>query len=147
EFGGAVLIGSNVTETISKGIVDTELFNVTGRWGEQGPTMLALGMLCALLAAAGWLHLATHMGLPVSTTHSIVGAVVGIGVASFGLSGVDWGTLGQIIASWVVSPLLGGVLAFLSFYAFRRFILTAADPVRATLPSSPGTDQGVARHP
>lgn len=143
EFGGAVLIGSNVTETISKGIVDTELFNVTGPWGERGPTMLGLGMLCALLAAAGWLHIATHMGLPVSTTHSIVGAVVGIGVASFGLSGVNWGTLGQIIASWVVSPMLGGILAFLSFYSIRRFILTAPDPVRATLRASPWIVAGV----
>lgn len=143
EFGGAVLIGSNVTETISKGIVDTALFDVDGRWGERGPTMLALGMLCALLAAAGWLHTATHMGLPVSTTHSIVGAVVGIGVASFGLSGVNWGTLGQIIASWVVSPLLGGILAFLSFYAIRRFILSAPDPVRATIRSAPWIVGGV----
>lgn len=137
EFAGAVLIGSSVTQTISKGIIDTAMFDVDGPWGADGPIMLALGMLCALIAAAAWLHTATHLGLPVSTTHSIVGAVVGIGVASFGLSGVDWGKLLQIMGSWVVSPLLGGVLAFLSFYAIRRFILVRADPVRATIRASP----------
>lgn len=137
EFGGAVLIGSNVTATISKGIIDTALFDTSGRFGEQGPTMLAVGMLCALLAAAGWLHVATHVGLPVSTTHSIVGAVFGIGIASFGLSGVDWGTMGQIVASWVVSPVLGGLLAFLSFRAIRRYILSSDDPVRATIRTAP----------
>ncbi|HEX6308394.1 MAG TPA: anion permease [Longimicrobiales bacterium] len=144
EFGGAVLIGSSVTETISKGIVDTALFDTDGRWGEKGPTMLALGMLCALIAAAGWLHVATHIGLPVSTTHSIVGAVVGIGLVSFGLDGVDWGTMGQIVASWVVSPLLGASLAFASFWAIRRYILGSADPVRATIRTSPYIVGGVA---
>ncbi|HEX6135837.1 MAG TPA: anion permease [Longimicrobiales bacterium] len=144
EFGGAVLIGSSVTETISKGIVDTALFDTSGRWGEQGPTMLALGMLCALIAAAGWLHVATHIGLPVSTTHSIVGAVVGIGLVSFGLSGIDWGTMGQIVASWVVSPLLGGLLAFISFWAIRRYILGSTDPVRATVRTAPYIVGGVA---
>jgi inorganic phosphate transporter, PiT family len=137
EFGGAVLIGSSVTQTVSKGIVDTAMFDVTGPWGEDGPVMLALGMLCALVAAAAWLHTATHLGLPVSTTHSIVGAVVGIGVASFGFSGVAWGKLLQIVGSWVLSPLLGGVLAFLSFYAIRRLILSHQDPVRATIRAAP----------
>ena len=137
EFAGAVLIGSNVTQTISKGIVDTAMFEVTGPLGADGPMILAIGMLCALVAAAAWLHLATHLGLPVSTTHSIVGAVVGIGVASFGIGGVEWGTLGQIIGSWVVSPLLGGLLAFLSFFAIRRYILNQSDPVRATNRAAP----------
>jgi len=71
EFAGAVLLGSSVTETISKGIVEISLFEATGPWGEDGPVLLALGMLCALLGSAVWLHLATHLGLPVSTTHSI----------------------------------------------------------------------------
>jgi PiT family inorganic phosphate transporter len=137
EFGGAVLIGSSVTQTISKGIVDTAMFDVTGPWGADGPRLLAVGMLCALVAAAAWLHIATHFGLPVSTTHSIVGAVVGLGLVSFGLEGVDWGKLLQIAGSWVVSPLLGGLLAFLSFYAIRRFILSAADPVQATIRTAP----------
>jgi PiT family inorganic phosphate transporter len=137
EFAGSVLIGSNVTQTISKGIIDTELFSSAGPLGDDGPYLLGLGMLCALLGAAVWLHIATHLGLPVSTTHSIVGAVVGIGLVSFGFSGVDWGTMAQIGGSWVVSPLLGGMLGFFSFQAIRRYILSAPDPVRATVRSAP----------
>lgn len=132
EFGGAVLVGASVTETISKGIVEVELFESTGPLGEDGPVLLALGMICALLASAIWLHAATHIGMPVSTTHSIVGAVFGIGIVSFGFRGVDWGTMGQIVASWLVSPLLGGVLAFISFIVIRRLILESPDPVDAT---------------
>src|SRR5690606_26474230 len=93
--------------------------------------------LSALLASAIWLHLATHLGLPVSTTHSIVGAVLGVGLVSFGVDGVQWGELGQIVASWFVSPLLGGVLAFLTFGAIRRLILRTPDPVEATRRYSP----------
>jgi inorganic phosphate transporter, PiT family len=137
EFGGAVLIGSNVTQTVSRGIIDVSMFDVDGPWGSDGPMMLAVGMLCALLGAAVWLHAATALGLPVSTTHSIVGAVVGIGVVSFGFSGVDWGKMGQIVASWVVSPLAGGALAFASFYSIRRFIISSSDPVRATNRAAP----------
>lgn len=132
EFSGAVLIGSSVTETISKGIIEVSLFDVTGPWGEDGPMLLAVGMLCALLGAAMWLHVATYLGLPVSTTHSIVGAVVGIGIVSFGFSGVAWGTMGGIVASWFISPLLGGLLSFFSFFVIRRLILRNPDPVRAT---------------
>jgi len=132
EFGGAVLVGASVTETISKGIVEVGLFEPTGPLGEDGPLLLALGMICALLASAVWLHAATHFGMPVSTTHSIVGAVLGVGVVSFGFHGVDWGTMGQIVASWLVSPLLGGVLAFISFIVIRRLILESPDPVVAT---------------
>jgi inorganic phosphate transporter, PiT family len=137
EFGGSVLIGASVTQTVSKGIIDTEMFSPAGPLGEDGPMLLGLGMLCALIGAAVWLHLATQFGLPVSTTHSIVGAVVGIGIVSFGFSGVAWGKVGQIAGSWVVSPLLGGALAFLSFQAIRRRILIAPDPVRATVRSAP----------
>jgi PiT family inorganic phosphate transporter len=132
EFAGAVLVGSHVTETISKGIIDITLFDPTGVLGEDGPLTLALGMLSALFAAALWLHLATHLGLPVSTTHSIVGAVIGVGVVSFGFGGVHWGALGGIVGSWLVSPLLGGLLSFLSFFAIRRLILRNPDPVSAT---------------
>jgi inorganic phosphate transporter, PiT family len=137
EFSGAVLIGSNVTQTVSRGIIDVAMFETTGPLGERGPLLLATGMLCALAGAAIWLHVATAMGLPVSTTHSIVGAVVGIGIVSFGFSGVDWGKILQIVASWVVSPVTGGFLGFLSFYAIRRFIITAADPIRATNRAAP----------
>lgn len=137
EFSGAVLVGAEVTSTISEGIVETALFDPSGPLGSDGPTLLALGMLSALLASALWLHLATHLGLPVSTTHSIVGAVVGIGLVSFGLDGVQWGGMVQIVASWFVSPFLGGVLAFLTFGAIRRLILRNPDPVEATRRYSP----------
>lgn len=137
EFGGSVLVGASVTSTISSGIVETVRFDPSGPLGEQGPILLALGMLCALVSAAFWLHLATHMGLPVSTTHSIVGAVAGVGLVTFGMGGIDWGTMGRIIASWFVSPVLGGLLAFLSFTAIRRHILRSVDPVRATKRFSP----------
>lgn len=137
EFGGAVLLGASVTQTISKGIVETSRFGPTGPLGPDGPLLLAIGMLSALLGAAIWLHVATHFGLPVSTTHSIVGAVAGIGIVSFGLDGVDWGTMLQIVMSWVVSPVLGGVLAYLSFVGIRRFILHSPDPVLATKRYSP----------
>ena len=137
EFSGAVLIGSTVTETVSKGIVEVALFDVDGPLGEDGPITLAIGMLCALIGAAVWLHYATHRGLPVSTTHSIVGAVAGVGITAFGMSGVDWGTMVQIVASWLVSPLLGGFLAFVTFFGIRRFILRARDPIAATRTYSP----------
>jgi PiT family inorganic phosphate transporter len=132
EFGGAILVGSSVTETISSGIIEVALFDPAGPLGEDGPLLLAVGMICALLASATWLHIATHIGMPVSTTHSIVGAVMGIGVARFGVHGVDWGTMGRIVASWLVSPALGGLLAYLSFLGIRRLILRHPDPVAAT---------------
>lgn len=137
EFSGAVLMGSGVTDTISKGIVETSLFAATGPLGQDGPLLLALAMFSALLAAAAWLHLATHFGLPVSTTHSIVGAVLGVGIISFGWHGVDWATMLRIVASWVVSPILGGLLAFLAFLYIRQAILRAADPIEATRRAAP----------
>lgn len=137
EFTGAVAIGSNVTQTISKGIVDTAMFATTGPLGEKGPLLLSYGMVCSLIGAAVWLHVATQLGLPVSTTHAIVGAVVGIGLVSFGIQGIEWGKLGQIVGSWVVSPLLGGLLAYLSFRTIRGLILSARDPVRATIRYAP----------
>lgn len=143
EFAGAVLIGSHVTETISKGIIDISLFDPDGALGQDGPLTLALGMLSALIGAAVWLHLATHLGLPVSTTHSIVGAVLGVGIVSFGFGGVHWGVMGGIVGSWLVSPLLGGLLAFLTFFAIRRLILRNPDPVGATKRIAPYMVGGV----
>jgi PiT family inorganic phosphate transporter len=124
EFGGAFLVGGSVTNTIRKGIIDPNLY------AEQ-PMTLALGMLAALLAAALWLQLASWKGLPVSTTHSIVGAVVGFAIVSMGASSVEWGTIGSIVASWFVSPLVGGLLAFITFALLHRLILEHDHPVRA----------------
>ncbi len=124
EFGGAMLVGGSVTNTIRKGIVDVETLG-------SDPMVMAIGMTCCLLAAALWLNLATYAGWPVSTTHSIVGAVVGFGVTAGGLDAVDWGTVGSIAASWVVSPVMGGLLGYGLFIFIQRTILNVADPVAA----------------
>lgn len=121
EFGGAVLAGGHVTATIRKGIIDpTPIVN--------SPETLIFGMLAALLAAAVWLMLASSRGWPVSTTHSIVGAVVGFAVAGIGIDAVKWDKIGQIVASWVVSPLIGGTLAFILMMSIRRLILNTNNP-------------------
>ncbi len=124
EFGGAMLVGGSVTETIKKGIVDIDAIG--------GDALLfAVGMTCCLLAAALWLNLASSRGWPVSTTHSIVGAVVGFGLVGGGLDAIDWGKLGFIAASWVVSPCLGGIIAFGLYRILRRHVLENSHPVRA----------------
>ncbi len=137
EFSGAFLFGSHVTETVRKGILDPAMFAVTGPLGHQGPLLLALGMTSALLAAALWLQFSTRLGLPVSTTHSIVGAVIGFGVLVVGVGGVEWNQIGRIVASWFVSPLMGGILGFAGFLGIRRIVLQSDDPVGATLRIAP----------
>ena len=122
EFAGAVLVGSHVTDTIRKGMVDPAVFSAN-------PDVLMLGMLSALLAAAVWLQLATIYGLPVSTTHSIVGAVVGFALIAVGVSGINWGKVAQIVASWVISPVMGGIIATTSFIFIRNRILDREHPV------------------
>ncbi len=136
EFSGAVLVGGSVSETIRKGILDPTMFGA-GTFGGNGPMILAIGMTAALLSAAIWLQLATAFGLPVSTTHSIVGAVVGFGMVSVGTAGVAWGALTKIVASWFVSPVLGGILGFLTFMVVKRLVLDRPDPVRATIKVAP----------
>ena len=122
EFAGAYLAGGGVASTISKGIIDGEVFAPV-------PELLMLGMLAALLAAAIWLMVATMRGWPVSTTHSIVGAVVGVGVAAVGMDAVQWDKLGEIVASWFVSPVLGGFFALLLTLSIRKLILNTEDPI------------------
>jgi PiT family inorganic phosphate transporter len=123
-FCGAVLVGSHVTDTVRKGIIDTQAF--TGN-----PLVLAHGMVCALLAAAVMLNLASLFGMPVSTTHAIVGAVVGFGILEAGLGQIQWGKLSQIVASWFISPLAGGILAFVIFRLISRYILSVEKPTVA----------------
>jgi PiT family inorganic phosphate transporter len=121
EFAGAALAGGHVTATIRKGIIDpTPITN--------NPEILVFGMLAALLAAAIWLMVASTRGWPVSTTHSIVGAVVGFAIAGIGIDAVKWDKIGQIVASWVVSPLLGGTIAFILMISIRRLILNTDNP-------------------
>jgi PiT family inorganic phosphate transporter len=124
EFGGAMLVGGTVTQTIRKGIVDVEAFG-------SDPMVIAIGMTCCLLAAALWLNIATYAGWPVSTTHSIVGAVVGFGLVAGGFDAVNWGVMGKIVASWVVSPLMGGLLGYLGFVFIKRRILNVDRPLLA----------------
>ena len=114
EAAGALLAGGDVVATISKGIVDPAAI--------PDPDAFVLAMMAALLAAAVWLNFATAVGAPVSTTHSIVGGVVGAGVAAADFSAVDWPTMGAIAASWVISPALGGLFAALLLALVRRLI-------------------------
>ncbi|MCK5438333.1 MAG: inorganic phosphate transporter, partial [Gemmatimonadetes bacterium] len=130
EFGGAVLVGAHVTSTIKGGILSPELFTDT-------PEIFMFGMAAALLGAAIWLLVATMFGLPVSTTHSIVGAVVGFGIIAVGWGNVNWGTMTSIVLSWVVSPLCGGVLAYLTFTFISRKIILADSPYDATVRWAP----------
>ena len=121
EFAGAFIAGGSVTKTIRKGIIDPDA--ITG-----SPELLVYGMLAALLAAAIWLMVASTRGWPVSTTHSIVGAIVGFAVAGIGMDAVNWVKIGQIVASWIVSPMLGGVIALLLMLSIRKLILNTDDP-------------------
>lgn len=121
EFLGAALAGGHVTKTIRKGIIDPSA--ITGN-----PEILIYGMLAALLAAAVWLMIASSRGWPVSTTHSIVGAIVGFAIAGIGPDAVEWGKIGQIMASWVVSPVLGGTLSFMLMMSVRYLIFNTDNP-------------------
>ncbi len=121
EFAGAFIAGGNVTKTIRKGIIDPSSI-------ADSPEILVFGMLAALLAAAIWLMVASSRGWPVSTTHSIVGAVIGFAIAGIGIDAVQWGKVSMIAASWVVSPLLGGTIAILLMMSIRRLIFNTENP-------------------
>lgn len=131
EFAGAFIAGGNVTKTIRKGIIDPSSII-------DKPEILVYGMLAALLAAATWLLIASTKGWPVSTTHSIVGALVGFAIAGIGMDAVQWGKIGQIAASWVVSPMLGGMIAFLLMLSIRRLILSTDHPFESAKRWGPG---------
>lgn len=124
EFLGAWLAGGEVTATIRGGIIDPELL-------EADPQFLVYGMLSALLAAAIWLMVASAKGWPVSTTHSIVGAIVGFGAVGLGMEAVAWGKVGTIASSWVVSPVLAGTIAFVLFKSVQHLIFESHDPFAA----------------
>ena len=126
EFAGAGIAGGNVTKTIRKGIVDPSSI-------ADQPEILVMGMLAALLAAACWLALASVKGWPVSTTHSIVGALVGFAIAAIGFDAVQWGKIGQIVASWLVSPLLGGGIAFALMISIQRLIFNSDRPFESAV--------------
>ena len=126
EFLGAYLAGGEVTSTIRKGIVSPDLYI-----GKEN--IFIIGMMSALFAAATWLLVASSKGWPVSTTHSIVGSIVGFVIISMGFAAVSWGKVGTIAASWVVSPVISGTMAFLIFLSAKKLILDRRDPEQAAV--------------
>ena len=122
EFAGAVLAGGEVTSTIRKGIIDASSV-------ESNPELLVFGMLASLLAAGCWLLLASRKGWPVSTTHSIVGAVVGFAAVGIGMEAIKWSKVGDIVMSWVITPVIAGFIAFMIFQTVHHLILKQEDPL------------------
>ncbi len=132
EFSGAVLFGSHVADTVRKGIVDPHaVAAIHGMLPGEAAAFIVIGMTAALLSAACFLHFSSFAGMPVSTTHSIVGAVAGFGIIAAGMDSVNWPTMGAIVASWFISPIAGGILAFIFFKFISRFILGHERPVLA----------------
>ena len=130
EFSGALLVGGHVTDTVRKGILDMELV-------QADPQLLLYGMLGALASAGTLLIVATAYGLPISTTHSIVGAIIGFGAVALGVDAVNWGKVAQIVTSWVTSPLIGGVLSFLVFNLVRYLVLDRDNPFESAKRTGP----------
>lgn len=126
---GATLIGSHVTDTIRKGIVSSEVLN--------DPRLALIGAMSALLSAALWVSFATWKSLPVSTTHSIVGAMIGFGIMAGGFEAIQWGKLTAVVMSWIISPLFSLIISFLLFKVIVRLILSRTDTFRAALRLSP----------
>lgn len=127
---GAMLAGGHVTNTISKGMIDPGLL-------ADAPNNLMLGMFAALISAGLWVHLATYFGLPVSTTHAIVGAVVGFGIISVGAGAVSWGKIITIAVSWIISPATGALAAASIFYFTEKKIMSVRDPYAAAIHYAP----------
>ncbi len=123
EAMGAIIAGGDVVTTIKDGIIDSKQI--------ANASLFAWVMFAALLAGASWLHVATAIGAPVSTTHSIIGAVMGAGIAAGGWSLVNWGTVGSIVASWLISPLMGGAIAAGVLYVIKRSITYRGDMIEA----------------
>jgi PiT family inorganic phosphate transporter len=125
EAAGAFIAGGEVVSTIKGGIIDIKQF------GDDTDSFI-WAMMAALLAAALWLNLATFAGAPVSTTHSIVGGVMGAGMAAAGINIVNWGTMGAIVSSWIISPLMGGIIAALFLLAIKKTIIFRDDKIQAS---------------
>jgi len=129
EFSGAAMFGATVTKTIASGIISTTHI--------QNPNYIIYGALSALLAAGVWVMVATYFGMPVSTTHSIIGGMIGFGLVSGGVKVVYWSKLISIVLSWVISPIAGGVLAFLVFKLITVTILHRPSPLKAAKKVAP----------
>ncbi|PSU47865.1 phosphate permease [Photobacterium frigidiphilum] len=122
EFAGAYLAGGEVTDTIRKGVIDMSFY-------ADQPEVLVYGMMSALLAAGTWLLLASYMGWPVSTTHSIIGAIIGFACISVGTEAVDWQSVQGIVGSWLITPLISGLFAYLIFVSAQRLIFDTDNPL------------------
>ncbi|KAF5207314.1 Phosphate transporter [Thalictrum thalictroides] len=130
EFSGALLMGTHVTSTMQKGILVANVF--------QGKdSLLFTGLLSSLAAAGTWLQVASYYGWPVSTTHCIVGAMVGFGLAYGGFGAVFWSSLARVTASWVISPFMGAAVSFLVYKGIRRFVYSAPNPGQAAAAAAP----------
>ncbi|MDO5053835.1 inorganic phosphate transporter [Pasteurella oralis] len=123
ESAGAYLAGGEVTETIKSGIIDPMQFAAT-------PDILVLGMMAALFASGLWLLIASRMGWPVSTTHSIVGAVVGFACVTVGKEAVEWGTIKSIVGSWFITPIIAGIVAYGIFASTQKLIFDTDQPLK-----------------
>ena len=123
EFAGAYLAGGEVTSTIRKGIIDASYFI-------DSPELLVYGMISALFAAATWLLIASALGWPVSTTHSIVGAIVGFAAVGVSADAVEWGKVIGIVGSWIITPLISGVIAFIIFNSAQKLIFDTDKPLQ-----------------
>lgn len=122
EFAGAYLAGGEVTDTIRKGVIETSLY-------EHQPEILVYGMMSALLAAGTWLLVASFMGWPVSTTHSIIGAIIGFACVSVGTEAVDWNSVKGIVGSWIITPIISGFFAYVIFISAQRLIFDTDRPL------------------
>jgi len=125
EFSGAFFLGGNVSRTMQQGIVNPDIF-------AHNPQILLFGMLSALISTAVWLQVASYFGWPVSTTHAIIGALLGFGALVGGIHAVHWSEVGRIALSWVISPVLSGLFAYMIFSTLQRKILFAMNPINAT---------------
>lgn len=125
EFCGAYFVGANVSETMERGLVNPEIF-------VHQPLILVLGMCGALLGTSFWLQLASYLRWPVSTTHAIVGAIIGFGIVAGGVDAILWKEVSSIAVSWVVSPLISAVISYTIFSVLQKKILYAMDPIEAT---------------
>ncbi|PSU83120.1 phosphate permease [Photobacterium phosphoreum] len=123
EFAGAYLAGGEVTDTIRQGVIETSLY-------AAHPETLVFGMMSALLAAGTWLLVASFMGWPVSTTHSIIGAIIGFACVSVGTNAVDWHSIQGIVGSWLITPLIAGIFAYLIFISAQRLIFDTDNPMK-----------------
>jgi sodium-dependent phosphate transporter len=126
EFGGAVAVGARVADTIRSKILSVAMFN-------KDPSVLMLGMMCALIGSSLYLSVATRFGMPVSTTHSIIGGVIGVGIAALGRDGVNWGWNGvsQVFAAWLVAPGIAGAFASILFMFTKYGVLKRNNPTMA----------------